>query len=624
MTRRALGILFALALALRLAVLFELRGTLLSELLVGDGKAFDAWGRTIASGDWVGKEVFYQAPLYPYFLGLVHALGGDAEWARVVQALLGACGCTLVAGASAALLGKRAGWAAGLLAAVYAPAIWLDVTIQKGSLALFLASLVLFAYAELATHGRARWAASLGAALGLLSLVNENALVLVPVFGLYLVVTRERRLSLVPFLAAFALVLLPVGLRNAALGGTFLPTASNFGVNFYIGNGAGADGMYRPLAAGRGHPEFESADAKALAERELGRALTPAQVSFYWLGRGWRDVREDPARFAGLLARKTRLLLSRAEIMDAEALELHAGHSSVLRVLWSFAHFGLVFPLAALGLLLAWRERGRLGPVALAALALGASFLSFFIVARLRATMLPFLVPFAAFGALEIARRLRSPAGRRTLLLPVAGALFALLAAFAPLELAGDPRATALSNLASELLRRGDFARALEVAQAALGADPDDANALYNLGVAAKELGRTDVAEASLVRAAALEPAYLGEAARLRGQMHALAGDLEGAIALLREAVALDPESAEARHDLGLALRRADRPDEAALEYLEAIRLRPDYVEAHHDLGYLRELQGRLDEARASYRRALELDPDNALSRAALARIAGG
>ena len=54
--------------------------------------------------------------------------------------------------------------------------------------------------------------------------------------------SRGRALAL--FVGAFALVLLLVGLRNAALGGTFLPTASNAGVNFYIGNGFVAVPLY--------------------------------------------------------------------------------------------------------------------------------------------------------------------------------------------------------------------------------------------------------------------------------------------------------------------------------------------------------------------------------------------
>ena len=35
--------------------------------------------RRIAAGDWLGGEVFYQSPLYPYFLGALYTLFGDGK-----------------------------------------------------------------------------------------------------------------------------------------------------------------------------------------------------------------------------------------------------------------------------------------------------------------------------------------------------------------------------------------------------------------------------------------------------------------------------------------------------------------------------------------------------------------
>ncbi len=48
---------------------------------MGDSRAYDEWARRIAAGDWIGREVFYQAPLYPYFLArhLQHRRTGSAD-----------------------------------------------------------------------------------------------------------------------------------------------------------------------------------------------------------------------------------------------------------------------------------------------------------------------------------------------------------------------------------------------------------------------------------------------------------------------------------------------------------------------------------------------------------------
>ena len=106
MSRLYLALVFVLALAARLFFLAELAEDPIFEVLVGDASRYDAWARQAASGDWLGREMFYQAPLYPYFLGAIYALAGpDIFLARVVQAMLGAFGCALVTVAADRLLG---------------------------------------------------------------------------------------------------------------------------------------------------------------------------------------------------------------------------------------------------------------------------------------------------------------------------------------------------------------------------------------------------------------------------------------------------------------------------------------------------------------------------------------
>ena len=72
---------------------------------------------------------------------------------------------------------------------------------------------------------------------------------------------------------------------TTSVGGGFYLTTSQFGPNFYIGNNPHADGTYLSLRFGRGAPEFERQDATELAERALGRTLSPAEVSSYWTDR---------------------------------------------------------------------------------------------------------------------------------------------------------------------------------------------------------------------------------------------------------------------------------------------------------------------------------------------------
>ncbi len=556
---RSLAAIFALAFLVRMTAVLELRGSAWAEVLLGDARSYDDWGRAIAGGEWSGHEVFYQAPLYPYFLGTIYALFGRHLWlVRTIQAGLGALSAALLAAAAARLFSPRIGAWAGILFALYAPAIWFDGLLQKTSLELFLTAFLVYGISSRATWTRPARAAGLGAVLALLTLSRENAaILLIPLLGAFAFSTGERRARVGGALAcalACALVLFPVGLRNARLGGAFLPTASNAGVNFYIGNGLDADGLYRPLVAGRGHPDFEREDATLWAERLAGRELSPAGVSRYWFALACHEIAQEPLHFLRLLVRKTRILCQRGEVMDAEALEVYRDHSRVLAGLWPVANFGLLLPLAVLGI--AGLIRGRQSAWLLVACAafLGLSIVLFFVTARFRIGLVPFLVPLSSAGLLALPRLLRE---RRAGAL--AAALLAALLAHFPLGTPGDPRATSYSNLAAEYMRREDFSAAERWARAAVGADPGSADAAYNLGLALRHQGRNEEAVAPLRAALRLESAYAPDVLAELGALRALEGDREGASELLRQALALDPAQPQALRYLETLRRDAQR-----------------------------------------------------------------
>ena len=121
-----------------------------------------------------------------------------------------------------------------------------------------------------------------------------------------------------------------------------------------------ADGTYRPVVFWRGDPRLERQDAFAVAERAMGRSLTPSEVSAYWTGRALDYIRSQPADWLALLLRKAFLTLNSAEMVDSKDQYSHADLSSVLRAAGWVFHFGLLAPLALLGVLVSWPERRRL------------------------------------------------------------------------------------------------------------------------------------------------------------------------------------------------------------------------------------------------------------------------
>src|SRR5262249_30084007 len=110
-----------------------------------------------------------------------------------------------------------------------------------------------------------------------------------------------------------------------------------------------------------------------------------------------------------LMARKAALLVNRREMIDTEDPSMYAEWSWPLRVLGPVAQFGVLFPLAVLGVVLTWGERRRLGVFYALALAYGASVVVFYVVARYRYPLVPFLAVFSAPGVLGLVDLFREP-----------------------------------------------------------------------------------------------------------------------------------------------------------------------------------------------------------------------
>ncbi len=629
-------IIFLTALAIRLLHLWQMRETLFFSVLMGDSRGYDTWARAIAAGDWIGSDVFYQAPLYPYFLGVIYALfGRDLLIVRIIQAVVGALSCVALGYAGWRLMSRSAGLAAGLMLALYAPAVFFDGLLQKSILDVLCVCLSLAIIGRIVAGGD-HWRSwmLLGVTMGALSLTRENALVLVAVTLVWALTYGPQRLrgserlpsqkkpkiarrrSLAPaalFVAGFAVLLVPVALRNYAVGGGFYLTTSQFGSNLFIGNNPRADGSYMSLRAGRGSPEFERVDATELAEQARGRRLTPAEVSSYWTGRTLDFIQSQPGAWLGLLARKTWLLWSSTEIIDTESQESHAEYSLLLRALSTIWHFGVLLPLAVVGAFTSWPAWRRLWPVYALSAAYAASVILFFVVARYRYPLVPFVILFASAGAVGIGTLIRE-ASRARLLSTVAVALLMTVVANWPYYTADARRAITENNLGTALQEDGRFEEAVERYTRALALDPGYTPALNNLGTALRAAGRVDEAVAVYGQALAQNADSAGLHYNLANALMAQ-GQTSAAIAEYRKALAANPRFVDAHNNLGRALAAEGNVDDAIASFREATALDERSVLAHSNLGNALASKGAVDEAVVSLRRSIALAPGHAATR---------
>ncbi len=469
---------FLIALSLRAFHLFCVQASPCGTFLIGDAARYDAWAHEIVDGHWLGNEVFYQAPLYPYFLAVVYAtLGSNLFIVRLIQAILGAWSCMLLTVGTTNLFNRRAGLIAGLMLACYAPAIFMEGLLQKSSLDLFFVSLTIWIFSRTMMVNRtAHWVA-IGVSTAALCLTRENALLAIPVIALWILLAgrskkgatadhdqcpalaRCNRWARARFLAAFAagllLVLFPVAARNAYVGGQWHVTTSQFGPNFFIGNNSESNGTYIPLVTGRGDAKYEARDAKRLAEDATGRTLSAGEVSQFYVQRALGYIQRQPVAWLGLMARKAGLAVNRFESIDTEDQYTWSHWSPVLQVTGGLFHFGVLLALSLVGIWSTRRHWHRLWwAYGLIAVMFG-TLLVFYVFSRYRLPLVPLLAVFAGAGIDELLRIvIARPLASGKLWKMVAVAFSVLAASYLPMVDRTTGEAVTLSNFGAMLATR--------------------------------------------------------------------------------------------------------------------------------------------------------------------------
>lgn len=178
-------------------------------------------------------------------------------------------------------------------------------------------------------------------------------------------------------------------------------------------------------------------------------------------------------------------------------------------------------------------------------------------------------------------------------------------------------------NLAATHIRLGDPAAALPLLLQVLAAEPDNAEAWCQQGVALGDLDRRDEALQSLQRALALAPDHT-LARYHRGITFNVLRRHEAALADFAWLVQQQPDRAEAWFRHGQTLQALGRHAEAQPAYERALALDDTIAQAWSNLGGIHKDAGRFDDAAACYERAIEHGADRELHRWYLASLRSG
>ena len=488
---RGLAILFVCALAVRLAHVLAMTSSPYFANPVVDAGEYAVIGWSIAGGHGYPESVFWHPPGYPCFLGAIWWLVGDSFLApRLVQSFLGAMNVAFIAWMGGRLFGRAVGVASGAAAALYGMLIYYDGELLTPTLAVFaiLATVISTMLARQADR-RALWACT-GVLGGLSGTIVATSLV-VPIVAA--VVSRKRA----PWvLLGMALAIAPVTARNLIRGHELVVLSSNGGINFWIGNNPEYDKMVtiRPDSEWR----------RLIQEPARQGAHGQAAASRYFVGKSLRWAAAEPWSVVRLQAHKLRQLISGNEVFRNHAIYPARLDSPILSVLlWKTPAlafpFGLLLPLATVGLWVGWR-RARL----LAALVLGLSImvLAFFVAARYRMVLVPFLLVFAAQGA----RWFVAEAGWKQRLVGGACAVgLFVLSNLGQGTMDSRMNPDAEYSLALQMGARGHMRQARTLFESVVAHRPDYVEAWLNLSVCYDEEGRTLDAKAALARAFLLD-----------------------------------------------------------------------------------------------------------------------
>ena len=618
--RRVLFWVGALALAVRLLYFGEHSRSAFFGVPVLDEKFYDTVARALAEGrDFSVINPGFRPLLYPLFLAAAYRLGGDWGFAlaAAAQHLLGVATAVLVA-ALAIRLHRRAsaGAVAGGLYALAGPPLFFEGELLITALFTFLvtALLVILSRAEPDLKTAPAWLAA-GLLTGLAAQARPNVLLLLAAFpaaallfrgpaGPWFTPSSRRSRLLLPAIAltGAGVMLLVFAVLQSRWIGRFqiLPTAG--GINFYLGNKAGADGMIprqdESVTYGEEYRDSVQVFAVEAYRREIPpagdaeAAIDPAAVSRYWTSRTLAEIRGDPGRWLGLMGKKLLYLAWNREIPNNKSYAfVRAEESTLLRHLP--VRWWLLLSLAAVGGAYAWRRGRRRTLFWIAAfLALHSlGLVLFFVNSRYRIPMWPAMAVLAGGALPWLIDRGRQQAWGK---LAAAAAAVAALAAASLTDWLGIPPQDYGRDLffrSFAHLQKGDLEAAEADARRSVELDPDDAAAQFQLGNVALAAGHLEVAFESYLAASSVAP-----------------------------------EEPRIFNNLGILYERWQRPTDAYRAYLTAVSLAGDYPPALVNAALLELRAGFVDRAGPKLRRAEALGFDSVAltcARAFLARAEG-
>jgi len=582
---------------------------------VVDAQTYDYIARALASGWGIDAGLFWQPIFYPLFLAAVYkVVGTSILLVKVLQAIVGASTCVLVFELGRRMFSRNVGVVAGLIMALYGPAVFVECELLAEGWAMFWAALLLLLLLRAPTSRSPFLFFALGLVAALAVLTRPTFIPFLVIAIPWLALTRMRTaeaghptMMMGLLVVGFALAALPAASLTRVKVGRFTILPFGSGINLFIGNNP----RWEETVSIRPGAEW----SVLIDVPSRHGAEGPWESSAFFQDRVRRYALEQPGRFMeGLFAKADRFFCSR-EIPRNSEIYVQRRWSLILRgLVWKAGRFGFPFgvllPLALIGLVLNWRRLPA--PFWLFLVLYPLSVILYFVSDRYRLPYIPALAVLAGSGIAGLFNLLKGKEWGRFILLVACGVCAGFLASLTPAypEEQIDYEAELCWAVGRSLLQRGNSDEAIRYFRKTLERQPGFLDANNDLGVIMEKRGKPERAIGYYRAALERHPGATGVLYNL-GSALLNAEQYAEAVEVLEKAVRINPSYADARANLAVAYARQGRHDNAIEQYHLALEQEPDSPSLLTNLGHSYATLSRFPEAVMCYERALELNPEN-------------
>ncbi|MBN2685199.1 MAG: tetratricopeptide repeat protein [Pontiellaceae bacterium] len=389
--------------------------------------------------------------------------------------------------------------------------------------------------------------------------------------------------TFLPLLAIVSVLVVQISFSalNAQYSGEFSLTTQAGGINFYLGNGERADGMI-PRQSKHVVYDGEYRDPiQLMAEQDYRTAtgetgkIDQRKVSSYWKEKTFKEIKQKPSRWFGLMFKKSWLMIWNHEVPNNRSFAFTAKEeTSLLR--WLPVRWWLLLGLFPFGIaaLIKRREKELLLWACSFMVIFSGTVILFFVNSRFRIPLWPGMTILGGGGAMYLWENLKC---RRVALIPaISGAALILLSTINWFRIPPDPIEHDLSMRAGIYLENGQLDNALTDISRCLNIAPN--NPRYH---------------------------FVKGNILLAGQRN-----IEAAGAYI-QAIALNSEDPMFHNNLGIAFENSADFEKAEIAYQNALRLNPQHFAAHTNLMLLKLRIGETETAQSLLTPLLNQSPDN-------------